>query len=124
LLAIAAPSRSTRSLAHAIWGWTRPPRPQSVPAMTFSPPDDFSEGDDAVGHQFGVPDDISGVADDSRDENFSGGQFHIAPDFVFMFVADVASFDQVRLDVDPEHDIKSNHRSKHEQTPGRTKATS
>jgi hypothetical protein len=31
LLAIAAPSRSTRSLAQAICGWTRPPRPQSVP---------------------------------------------------------------------------------------------
>jgi hypothetical protein len=38
LLAIAAPSRSARSLAQAICGWTRPPRPQSVPAMTFSWP--------------------------------------------------------------------------------------
>lgn len=25
-------------MAQAICGWTRPPRPQSVPAMTFSPP--------------------------------------------------------------------------------------
>jgi hypothetical protein len=31
-------SRRTRSLAQAICGWTRPPRPQSVPAMTFSWP--------------------------------------------------------------------------------------
>ena len=27
-----------RSLAQAICGWTRPPRPQSAPAMTFSLP--------------------------------------------------------------------------------------
>jgi hypothetical protein len=36
LHAIAAPSRRARSLARAICGWTRPPRPQSVLAMTVS----------------------------------------------------------------------------------------
>ena len=39
------------------------------------------------------------MADDAGDEDFSGGQFHVAPDFEFMFVTDVACFDQVRLGV-------------------------
>src|SRR5262249_6213057 len=34
----AAPSASAFSFAHAICGWVRPPKPQSVPAMTFSAP--------------------------------------------------------------------------------------
>jgi hypothetical protein len=38
LLASAAPSESARSFAHAICGCTRPPRPQSVLAITFSRP--------------------------------------------------------------------------------------
>src|SRR5258706_2519442 len=67
--------------------------------------DDFSEGDDAVGYEFRVLDEIGGVADDAGNEDFSGGQFHSAPDFIFMFVTDVAGFDQVRLSIDPEHDI-------------------
>jgi len=33
-----APSAKAASFAHAIWGWTRPPRPQSVLAITFSRP--------------------------------------------------------------------------------------
>jgi len=67
--------------------------------------DDFSERDEAVGDQFRVLDEIGGVADDAGDQDFSGGQFHVAPDFVFMFVADVAGFDQVGLGVDSEHDV-------------------
>ena len=67
--------------------------------------DDVGEGEDAVGYQFRVLDEVGGVADDAGDEDFSGGQFHIAPDFEFMFVTDVAGFDQVRLGVDTEHDV-------------------
>jgi hypothetical protein len=37
-LAKAAPSHRTRSFANAICGCTRPPRPQSVLAMTLSRP--------------------------------------------------------------------------------------
>jgi hypothetical protein len=51
--------------------------------------DDFSERDDAIGYQFRVLDKVGGVADDARDEDFSGGEFHVAPDFEFMFVTDV-----------------------------------
>src|SRR3984957_13596392 len=38
LVASLAPSASTCNLAQAICGWMRPPRPQSVPAITFSRP--------------------------------------------------------------------------------------
>src|SRR5262249_34976910 len=37
-LARCAPSASALSLAQAICGWVRPPKPQSAPAMTFSAP--------------------------------------------------------------------------------------
>ena len=67
--------------------------------------DDFSERDNAIGDQFRMLDEIGGVADKAGDEEFSGGEFHVAPDFEFMLVADVAGFDQVRLGVDTEHDV-------------------
>ena len=38
LVASLAPSASACNLAQAICGWMRPPRPQSVPAMTLSRP--------------------------------------------------------------------------------------
>ena len=37
-------------------------------------------------------DDAGGVADDAGEEDFSAGEFHVAPDFEFMFVTDAASF--------------------------------
>ena len=43
--------------------------------------------------QLRMLDEIGGVADDARDEDFSGGEFHVAPDFVFMLVTDVAGLD-------------------------------
>src|SRR5205823_8741999 len=67
--------------------------------------DEFSERDDAIGYQFRVLDEVGGVADNTRNQDLPGGEFHIAPDFEFMFVADVAGFDQVRLGVDTEHDV-------------------
>src|SRR4029434_8346262 len=67
--------------------------------------DDFSEREDAIGYQFRMLDEIGGVSDDTRNQDLSGGEFHVAPNFVFMFVADVAGFDQVRLGIDLEHDI-------------------
>src|SRR5690242_15096670 len=69
------------------------------------PADEFSERDEAIGHKFGVLDQIGGVADDTRDENLSGGELHVAPDFEFMFVTDVAGFNQVGLSIDTEHHI-------------------
>ena len=34
-----------------------------------------------MGHQFRLLDEIGGVADNTGDEDFSGGEFHVAPDF-------------------------------------------
>ena len=45
------------------------------------------------------------MADNTRDQDLPGGEFHVAPNFEFMFVTDVAGFDQVRLGVDTEHDV-------------------
>src|SRR5215467_3887659 len=67
--------------------------------------DDVGEGENAIRHQFRVLDEIGGVADNAGDEDLSGGQPDIAPDLVFMFVTDIAGFDQVRLRINPEHDI-------------------
>ena len=67
--------------------------------------DDVGESDDAIRYQFRVLDEVGGMADDTGDQEFSGGKFHVAPDFEFMFVTDVAGFDQVRLGVDTEHHV-------------------
>ena len=47
--------------------------------------DEFGKRDEAIGYQFRVLDEVGGVADEAGDENFSGGEFHVAPDFEFMF---------------------------------------
>jgi hypothetical protein len=59
----------------------------------FSLAHEFSEGDDGIGNEFRMLDDLRGLAGNSRDQNFPGGEFHVAPDFEFMFVTDVAGFD-------------------------------
>jgi hypothetical protein len=45
------------------------------------------------------------VADNTRNQDLSSGEFHVASDFEFMFVTEVAGFDPVRLRVDAEHDV-------------------
>jgi hypothetical protein len=45
------------------------------------------------GDEFRMPDDLRGAAGNSRDQHLPGGEFHVAPDFVFMLVTDVAGFD-------------------------------
>jgi hypothetical protein len=44
------------------------------------------------GDEFRMLDDVGGVARHSRDQDLPG-EFHVAPDFVFMLVTDVAGFD-------------------------------
>ena len=51
--------------------------------------DEFSERDDAIGYQFRVLYEVGGVAD-TRNQDLPGAEFHVAPDFVFMFVTDLA----------------------------------
>jgi hypothetical protein len=38
-------------------------------------------------------DELRGVAGNSHDQDFPGGEFHVAPGFVFMHVTDVAGVD-------------------------------
>ena len=52
--------------------------------------DEFSEGDDGIGDEFRMLDELRGVAGNSRDQDLSGGEFHVGPDFVFMLVTDVS----------------------------------
>jgi hypothetical protein len=61
--------------------------------MTFSLADHFNERDSAIAYQFRMLDDVRGVAGNSCDQDLPGGEFHIAADFVFMPVTDVAGFD-------------------------------
>ena len=39
--------------------------------------DEFSERDDAIGYQFRVLDEVGGVADDTRNQDLPGGEFHV-----------------------------------------------
>src|SRR3982074_3254347 len=55
--------------------------------------------DDALGDEFGVLDDVGGVADDTRDQYFALGQFDVLPDFPLMFVARIGPFDQEGADI-------------------------
>ena len=48
---------------------------RSVPAMTFSPAEEFSERDNAIAYQFRVLDEIGGVADRTRDQDLPRRQF-------------------------------------------------
>ena len=66
-------------MAQAICGWTRPPWPQSVPGDDVFSADEFSERDDAIGGQFRVLDEVGGVADNTRNQDLAGGEFHVAP---------------------------------------------
>jgi hypothetical protein len=50
--------------------------------------DDFSERDDAISYQFRVLDEVGGVADNTRNQDLPGGEFHVAPQFELTFVTD------------------------------------
>src|SRR5262245_50715431 len=67
--------------------------------------DNIGEGQDAVRYQLGVLDDIGCVAHHAGNENLARRQLDVPPDFVFVFVAHVAGFDQVRLRVNTEHNV-------------------
>jgi hypothetical protein len=48
------------------------------------------------GDEFRMLDDVGGVAGNSRDQDLPGGEFHVAPDFVFMLVTDVAKLENFK----------------------------
>ena len=71
---MAAPSASDLSLAHAMRGSmvgsvrTKVPKPQSVPAMTFSRPDDLCVADNSLRYKLRVLDEIGRGVDDTRND--------------------------------------------------------
>jgi hypothetical protein len=52
----------------------------------FSWPTISGERDEAIGYQFRMLDELGGVADNTRNQDLPGGEFHVAPDLEFMFV--------------------------------------
>jgi hypothetical protein len=61
LLAIAAPSRRARAPVPGICGWTRHAEAAVGAGHDVFSPDEFGEGDDAIGYQFRVLDKVGGV---------------------------------------------------------------
>jgi hypothetical protein len=55
-----------------------------VPGHDVFLADELSERDEAIGDQFRVLDEVGGGADNTRNQDFPEGTFHVAPDFVFI----------------------------------------
>ena len=63
------------------------------------------EVEDAVGDDLRVLDDVGGVADDARDQDFSVGQLDVSPDFPLVLVPDVAGLDRVSANANLKQDV-------------------
>ena len=100
-----APSTSAPSFAQAISACTRPPRPQSVPAMTLSRPTAAGEAQDALGHQLGMLDQIGRVADDARQHDLAFRQLDVLPQLPFVLVAHVGGLERIALRLDLQHQV-------------------
>jgi hypothetical protein len=68
-------------------------------------PDHPGEVEDAVGDDLRVLDDVGGVADDARDQDFSVGQLDVSPDFPLVLVTDVAGLDRVSTNANLKQDV-------------------
>ena len=74
-----APCTSASSLAHMIVGWTRRTygpwaKPQSVPPITRSRPDQLGQPHEPLGDELGMLDDVGGVGDHAGDQHLVVGQ--------------------------------------------------
>ena len=69
------------------------------------PSDQAGETHDALSDQFGVLNDVGGVAHDAGNENLPFGQFDILPDTPLMLVARVGRFDQVGAGMDLQQQV-------------------
>ncbi len=58
---------------------------------------------DAVGHEFGMFDDVRRVADDAGHDLLPVGKLHVLPHPPLVFVTDVGGLERVRPGVDVEH---------------------
>lgn len=100
-----APSPSDSSLAKAICGWTLPPSPQSVEAMTFLPAHNLGETDNPVRHKVRVLYHVGRVGHDAGDDDFALGELGVLPDSPLVLVAHVGSLEGVTAGVDLEHRV-------------------
>ena len=69
------------------------------------PPDDVGEGFDALRDQLGMLDDIGGVADHTRNDEFAGRQLDVFPHRPFVLVTHVAGLETVCLRAHFKHQI-------------------
>jgi hypothetical protein len=69
------------------------------------PADEVGEANNPLGDEFGVLDDVGGVADDPWQDQLVVGQFDILPDFPLVLVAHIAGLERIGTGVDGQHDI-------------------
>ena len=94
-----------RSFAHAICAWMRPPRPQSVPAMTFSRPTSRAKRTMRSATRCGCSTTLVAWLTTPGMSSLPSGSFDVLPDAPFVLVRGVAGFDRVGAGVDLEHEV-------------------
>ncbi len=68
-------------------------------------PQDLCVPDDPVRYHLRMLDNVGGVANDARDEQFILGQCDLLPDTPFVFVANIAGFDGICSRLNAQHEI-------------------
>ena len=105
LLASAAPWASASSLAQAICGWMRPPRPQSVPAMTFSRPTSLAKRTMRSATSSGCSTTLVAWLTTPGMMILPSGSFTSCQTRPFVLVAHVAGFERVGAGIDRQHHV-------------------
>ena len=85
---------------NALWA-----KPQSVPPITRSRPDELRDAHEALGDEFGMLDDVGVMGDDAGDQHASLGQADVLPQRPLVLVARVGLLDQVVAGGDLEYEI-------------------
>jgi len=96
-----APSARERSLAQAICGCVRPPKPQIRSCDYILLAQQRGESLNALRYQLRVFHNICGMRDHAGNENLARGQLDRFPDSVFVLVPRVGCFNQVGLRLPP-----------------------
>ncbi len=109
-VAMRAPSASDFSFAHMMVGMDaareRALRKAAVGAAhDVLAADDLGEPHDPLGDQFGMLDDIGGVTDHARDQDFSGRKLHALPHSPLMGVARIGGLEGIMADAHLKHEI-------------------
>ena len=104
-VASAAPATSASSLAQAICGWTRPPRPQSVEAMTRSRPTRLAKRRMRSATSSGCSTTLVAWLTTPGQDQLVVGQLDVLPDLPLVLVADIAGLERIGAGIDGQHDI-------------------